>query len=108
MIFITLIFLISWTWLDPFVPKEILELNGSVITINYECESNSIIWVLVGLVVWKILLLICALVLAFQTRKVIQAFNESQKLAMMTYNHVFFMMVPTLCYGLKNYLSNNL
>jgi len=108
MIFITFIFLVLWTWLDPFVPKEILELDGSIITITYQCESNSIIWVIVGLFAWKTLLLICALVLAFLTRNVIKAFNESHKLAIMTYNHVFFMIVSFMCYASKKYLSYNL
>lgn len=43
-------------------------------------------------VAWNLVLLICASVLAFQARNVVQSFNESRTLAMMIYSHFIFIL----------------
>ena len=80
------VFLIIWSVMDP--PREVVEYEltdiltsggNTVVQLSYACSSDSDLWELVA-ISWNGLLLLCAVVLAFQTRSLHNEFNESQSL----------------------------
>lgn len=88
-----------WTAVDP--PTETPEyslteektlLNETVVKVGYYCSSKSTPWRFVA-VSWNVLLLICATVLAFQTRNLRQAFNETVVLGNLIYSHFVFVLL---------------
>lgn len=110
---LVVIFLVLWTVIDP--PQRSAEYdltatmvgnNETVVMLTYYCSSNSDIWQFIS-VGWNALLLLCASVLAFQTRKLRQDFNESQTLAMMTYSHFVFVILRVITYSLSSDLSQS-
>ena len=56
------------------------------------CSSESATWEYIA-VGWNTLLLLCATVLAFQTRTLQKDFNESQTLAFLIYSHFVFVVL---------------
>lgn len=103
-----LIFLSIWTALDPASKTAEYSLTESkteggdssaenpsfedmfppttIVDVSYFCSSESSVWgfITVG---WIAVLLICCTVLAVQTRKVRQEFNETQVLGLLIYSH---------------------
>jgi len=93
------IFLILWTVLDPprIFPEYVMTSSTTddgetIVIIQYYCGSESNVWKFVS-AGWNTLLLLCASVLAFQSRKIQQDFNESQTLAILIYSHFVFVML---------------
>ena len=83
---LVVVYLTVWTVLDPPHKEADYDLTDettsdgrTIVNVSYICISNSNAWDYFG-VAWNGLLLLCAVVLAFQSRKVPQAFNESQVL----------------------------
>lgn len=122
------IFLIFWTILDSStaIPYYTLtdndnESGGSIVEIGLMCGStgsinagefgkgtvngefgNFSLWYVVQYV-YQFFLLITAAVLAFQTRKVRQEFNESSRLAFVIYSNFFFFLLQLVFWILENY-----
>jgi len=91
---LVLIILVIWTILDPPRLKAEYEMTDmlsenreTVVNVRYFCGSDSDVWYLMT-IGWSMVLLLCASVLAFQTRNVRQDFSESRTLATMIYSHV--------------------
>ena len=94
-----IVFLIIWTVLDP--PQKLPEYEltdemtpsgESIVQVSYYCASESISWGYVS-VGWNAVLLFCATVLAIQSRKSQQEFNESQVLGNLIYSHFVFVLL---------------
>jgi 7 transmembrane sweet-taste receptor of 3 GCPR len=93
------IVLLIWTIIDPphrnnsYVLTEIVNDDGyTIVDVTHFCSSASEIWDFVALG-WNTLLLLCATVLAFQTRTLQKDFNESQTLAFLIYSHFIFVVM---------------
>lgn len=79
-----------WTAVDPSERNSEIKLHPNrqtddgetIVTIQYFCaaENNNEVWRYVSLC-WQVVLLLCATVLAFQTRNIRQDLNESHTLA---------------------------
>lgn len=87
-----LIYLMVWTILDPYTVFTRPILEGNTIIMRKECTSSSKQWYFVSLI-WQILLLLWATVLAIQTRNVRQEFNESQRLGFLVYTNFIFVII---------------
>ena len=93
-------YLLTWTIIDQPNRTEVRFLaNGgldastsNIVQSNLRCASDSYYWYYFSLA-WQALLLLMASVLAFQSRKVVQDFNESQSLGFMVYSHFLFMVL---------------
>lgn len=92
-------FLVAWTVVDPPTRQEELvlteqtnDVGGLYVQVQLECASDSSWWVIVGLL-WQLLLLFCATILAYQTRNIRTEFNESQFLGFMIYTHFMFVLL---------------
>jgi hypothetical protein len=90
------VFLALWTALDPPTRQRELELTEdttdageTIVTIEYFCNSDSNAWDYAA-VVWQLVLLVSGSVMAFQSRKVRQDFNESQILGVLIYSQFLF------------------
>ena len=104
--------LAAWTTLDP--PHKVAEYeftkkhntNGEfIVDSTYYCStSDSTSWAYAA-VAWNAVLLISASVLAFQTRNVIQHFNESRTLAFLIYSHFVFVMLRISTFLLSDQLD---
>ena len=97
------IFLLIWTIIDPPDKSRDYSLTNDVITdsmgnnrtvvdVVYYCSSDSSVWDYIA-VGWNVVLLLCATVLAVQTRTVQKDFNESQTLAFLIYSHFLFVVL---------------
>ena len=100
------IFLIIWSALDPpnSLPDYTLtadqsEQNETIVSVQYYCSSNSDVWVFLS-AGWNALLLLCASILAVQSRKLQQDFNESHTLAILIYSHFVFVMLRVITFAL--------
>ena len=93
-------YLLVWTILDPSDSMEVRVLAGNdpqsstshIVESTLRCSSRSVYWYYLSLL-WQALLLLMATVLAFQSRNVMQEFNESQSLGTMVYCHFLFMVL---------------
>jgi 7 transmembrane sweet-taste receptor of 3 GCPR len=108
---IMVVFLILWSALDA--PKsegeytltdETTEDGEYIVIVGYFCSSHSDVWRYVA-VGWHCILLICATVLAFQTRNLQAGFSESHVLAIMTYAHFVFVMLRVFSFLLEETVS---
>ena len=93
------IYLVVWTIYDPptkneeYVLTEVVNDDGyTIIDVSHFCSSESGFWDYIA-VGWNTLLLLCATVLAFQTRTLQKDFNESQTLAFLIYSHFVFVVL---------------
>ena len=94
-----LVYLAIWSAIDP--PQQVAEysMTGSttatgeyIVGKTYYCSNGaSAAWQFAA-VAWNAILLMCASVLAFQTRNVLQTFNESRTLAFLIYSHFIFVL----------------
>lgn len=96
---ITLIHLIAWTWVDPprvgwkyELTDATTDANETIIKVRYLCNYGDTVWRGVAYAA-NFGYLLVATVLAFQTRNVIEAFNESRVLATMIYSHFIFCLI---------------
>jgi 7 transmembrane sweet-taste receptor of 3 GCPR len=106
--FCVFFFLILWTILDPPQQKPEYTLNmddvtqdgHTVVDVSYYCSSDNLVWDYLA-VGWNTLLLLCATVLAFQTRTLQKDFNESQTLAFLIYSHFIFVVLRLIIVWLQ-------
>jgi hypothetical protein len=112
--FIVVTYLIVWTVLDP--PQRVPEYRltegvtadgETVVDKTYYCSSDSDLWGYIA-VGWNSVLLLCATVLAFQTRKIQKDFNESQTLAIMIYSHFVFLVMRIVTFALSGDISDSI
>lgn len=96
---IVFIFLLVWTIVDPptknkeYVLTSMVNDDGNtIVDVSHFCSSESAMWDYIA-VGWNTLLLLCATVLAFQTRTLQKDFNESQTLAFLIYSHFIFVVL---------------
>ena len=99
-----LIFLAIWTIVDPpsKVEQRILpadDAQSATIETSLTCASDKGFWVAISLG-WQGLLLLMATVLAFQSRDIVQEFNESRSLGTMIYSHFIFLVLRIIVYSL--------
>ena len=64
------------------------------------CASNSKLWDMMALC-WNGILILCATVLAFQSRNVKEEFNDSRSLGIMIYSHFVFAVLRVVSFGLN-------
>lgn len=107
------VFLVLWTVLDPqqrsteySLTEHETDFGETIVAVNYYCNSNSMVWEYIA-AGWQLVLLICATVLAFQTRNIREGFNESQVLAFMIYSHFFFVVLRVITFVLENSISKS-
>ena len=103
-----------WTALDP--PQEGFELKTTDKTFDHGetvvertsfCESESNIWNYLA-VLWQLLLLLCASVLAFTTRKAGgEDVNETRTLAMLIYSQFVFVVLRVITYLTENSVNHS-
>lgn len=105
------IYLAFWTAFDP--PKRtseytltdsITDTGEHVVGVSFHCSPESDVWAYVA-VGWNAVLLLGASVLAFQTRNIIGAFNESRTLAFLIYSHLVFVVLRCGSFLLSGYLN---
>jgi hypothetical protein len=104
LVLIVVIFLACWTALDPPQREEgryLVQENEAEIVTTVGCDSNSGVWVLV-VVCWNGILIVCATVLAFQSRSIKQEFDESRSLGTMIYSHFVFAVLRTITFNLES------
>jgi len=96
-----MIFLTLWTVLDSPVRHEDRYLKDvDVVATAIVCASNSALWDMMALC-WNGILILCATVLAFQSRNVKEEFNDSQSLGTMIYSHFVFAVLRVVSFGLN-------
>lgn len=106
--FAVTIALITWTVVDKSCATKRLDLvneGEQTVILSYSCQSESDGWKIAALA-WEFFLLLCASVLAFQTRKVEQLFSESTYLSMLVYSHFFFVVLRAIIFFLDSMPSN--
>jgi hypothetical protein len=108
---IIVVFLITWTFLDPPTKEAIYKLTNMesskgkrIVSVSYFCGMRSLAWQYVS-VGWNAVLLLCASVLAFQARNVSAKFNESRTLAFLTYSHFVFVCLRLGTLALQDQLD---
>lgn len=102
LVLIVVIFLAVWTVVDPptrHTGRHLMEEDHFEIVTTVTCASKSGIWDLI-VICWNGLLIVCATVLAFQSRTIKQDFNESRSLGMMIYSHFVFGVLRTITFNL--------
>jgi hypothetical protein len=98
--FLMVLYLSIWTGVDPPQQAAEYEMTDStteagayIVVLRTYCNGgDSDVWQYAA-VVWNAVLLLCASVLAFQTRSVIQEFNEARILAFLIYSHSLFVIL---------------
>ena len=108
------LYLLIWTIIDPSTRQtnreltdELNEDGGQVIEVNFSCSSESSVW-LVIVYIYQFLLLMAATVLAFQSRKVRQEFNESIRLGFVVYSQFLFLVIRTIIWSFGSFLTTNI
>ena len=112
-------YLALWIALDP--PREVAEyslssettgieddlMHSRIVHKVYYCSGGeSDAWAFSGLG-WNTLLLLCASVLAFQTRNIKNDFNESRTLAFLIYSHSVFVVLRICTYFLSEHFEGS-
>ncbi|CAB9517822.1 Gamma-aminobutyric acid (GABA) B receptor [Seminavis robusta] len=105
------LYLFVWTGLDPPLKESeyaLTELTTDagerIVSVSHFCGTSSSVWQYVS-VGWNAVLLLCASVLAFQSRNVSASFNESRTLAFLSYSHFMFVCLRCATYLLKDQLN---
>eukprot|EP00526_Cylindrotheca_closterium_P002195 CAMPEP_0113638054 /NCGR_PEP_ID=MMETSP0017_2-20120614/19929_1 /TAXON_ID=2856 /ORGANISM="Cylindrotheca closterium" /LENGTH=930 /DNA_ID=CAMNT_0000549131 /DNA_START=177 /DNA_END=2972 /DNA_ORIENTATION=+ /assembly_acc=CAM_ASM_000147 len=93
------VFLLVWTFVDPPRPEmfRILVDDGTTVSAQATCSSDEELWV-TGYHFWEGFLILCAFVLAFQSRGVKAEFNESRAVGTMIYSHFVFAALRVIVY----------
>jgi len=106
-VFLVIIYLIVWTWKDPPKRVENLYLNvddATEVWTTVRCASHEFsLWDLIVLC-WNGILILCATVLAYQSRNVKEEFNDSKSLGLMIYSHFLFAALRVVCLALSTSL----
>lgn len=98
---VVVIFMLVWTIVDKPERSEGRYLtDDSEIVKTVYCSSEKSAWSLVVLS-WNGLLIVCATVLAFQSRTIKQEFNDSQSLGTMIYSHFVFGVLRAIVFNLE-------
>ena len=96
-----IVFLTLWTVLDSPKRHEDRYLKGmNVVATATVCASNSALWDLMVLC-WNGVLILCATVLAFQSRNVQEEFNDSKSLGIMIYSHFVYAVLRLVAFSLS-------
>lgn len=102
--FVMTIFLVLWSSLDTpqrrgefTLTDDVTDDGETIVEVGYYCSSDSDIWRYIA-VLWHCILLMCATVLAFQTRNLQQGFSESSVLAIIIYSHFVFVMLRVITF----------
>jgi hypothetical protein len=109
------IYLAIWTAVSP--PKVVIEysrtdsttqLDEVVVDKTLYCKTStdSNAWALAALV-WNVILLVVASILAFQSRHVVSAFNETRTLAMLIYSHFIFVLARISILVLRDHIKGS-
>jgi len=105
---IWILYLSVWTAVDPSTVNNDFEVSGetnkegdTIIVKSYYCSSNSLAWRFVS-TGWHGVLLVCATVLAFQTRNLQKEINESLALAVLVYSQAIFATLRVLLFYLQD------
>ena len=96
------IYLIVWTVVSPPKATEHLVLVDefeNTVESRLMCQSDPSLWYY-GMEAWHFLLLLVASVLAFQSRDIVPAFNESRSIGIMVYSFFLFMILRLIVFGL--------
>ena len=94
LVMIDVIILVVWTAMDPPSAVEQMQLPDEtepLVVVSQECSTNKIFQYI--LEVWHFLLLLVASVLAFQSRDIVPAFNESRSIGTMVYSNFLFLII---------------
>jgi hypothetical protein len=99
-VFVVMIYLSIWTGIDAPTPQSELVLrteSGNEVDVQVQCESDNAIWELITLG-WRGVLICCAAAVAFVSRNIPQAFNESRVVANVAYvSFLFYVFSFLLC-----------
>jgi uncharacterized membrane protein YidH (DUF202 family) len=103
LVLLVAVFLTIWTVVDA--PKRVedrfLIEDSDMVMTSVSCTSETYVWELVALC-WEGLLIVCATVLAFQSRHVKQEFNDSRGLGTMVYSHFVFAILRAVTFNLQH------
>lgn len=106
--FVLVVFLTAWTVVDPSketaafeLTEETTEDGEAIIVKSYYCYSQSEAWLFIS-TGWHGLLLLCATLLAVQTRNMRKEINESMQLAVLVYSHAIFAILRLLLFYLQD------
>ena len=100
-VFVVMVFMTVWTILDPPKRHEDRYLKEvDVIATAIVCASDSSLWDVIVLG-WNGVLILCATVLAFQSRNVKEELNESKSLGTMIYSHFVFAVLRVIVFSLS-------
>lgn len=102
-VLIVILFLSLWTGIDPPVPKSELVLRtetGNTVDEHVQCSSDHMAWELIAFS-WEAFLICSAAAVAFISRNIRQAFNESRVVGNVTYSMFICTSVVTfVCFSL--------
>ena len=100
-VLVVMVFMTLWTVLDSPQRHEDRYLKGvNTITTAVVCASDSGFWDLLVLC-WSGVLILCATVLAFQSRDMKEEFNDSKSLGTMIYSHFIFAVLRVVALSLS-------
>ena len=101
LVLVVIVFLTLWTALDSPNRHEDRYLKGvNVVSTSVVCASDSALWDPIVLC-WNGILILCATVLAFQSRDVQEEFNDSKSLGTMIYSHFVFAVLRVVAFSLS-------
>merc|ERR1712003_544870 len=108
---IVIVYMIVWTVVDPPVKEQDYQLTDTVtddestiVTVGYYCRSTRGLWSFVS-VGFQALLLLCASVLAFTTRKMKNDVNETTTVALLIYWNFICVLLRTILIFLQNQIG---
>jgi hypothetical protein len=111
-LFFVIVFLSTWTVIDPPTKKEeyflgeVPSSGETEVIVTYFCSSSSPAWNFSALA-WNAVLLLIATVLAIQARSMPQSFNESQTLPNLIYSHFVFVLLRVVTFLLPNVVKES-
>ena len=101
LVIVVVVYLMLWTILDSPERREDRYLKGlNVVSTAVVCASDSALWDLMVLG-WNGVLILCATVLAFQSRNFQEDFNDSKSLGTMIYSHFVFTALRVVAFALS-------
>mmetsp|Transcript_42060 Transcript_42060/g.75842 ORF Transcript_42060/g.75842 Transcript_42060/m.75842 type:complete len:356 (-) Transcript_42060:119-1186(-) len=89
-----------WTGVDPSLPKSELLIRtegGDIVDVHIECASQHMAWAIVAFC-WEGTLICFSAAVAFQSRNIPQAFNESRVVGNMSYAFFIFLAFRLLIF----------
>jgi hypothetical protein len=98
-VLLVMVFMTVWTILDPPMRHENRYLSDSEVVTALVCASDTSVWDVIVLC-WNGVLILCATVLAFQSRSVKEELNDSQSLGIMIYSHFVFAVLRVVSFSM--------